>query len=252
MDMKEKAVIIAALIGGLCTCTATVVASYSPVAGKLLDRFLGAATPLTPIVVSLATPIPTPVVQSSATPIPTPVVASPATRIPTPVAAATGIPQVTFILVDNYADEDFFIDSKFTTAIDGGEYLVFQIPPGNHQLSDCPRGKNPQDQPQECTTKLVSVEQDPFNWEIGGEITPTADASFILINNSHNDLDFFVDDQLTRSVDSGKYVVLPITRGTHKLQSCPRNLNPADNPDQCGVPEEKDIETASFLWPMVD
>ena len=72
-------------------------------------------------------------------------------------------------------------------------------------------------------------------------------ATFILVNNFEKNQDFYVYDNLVTTVDTGKYVVLRVPQGAHKLQNCLRGTNPQSNPSDCNVKTEN-VRTNPFYW----
>jgi hypothetical protein len=234
MDSNAKATIVAAVIGGVFLCFATVIGLFSPLSSRLWDRFLATAT---------FTPSPTNTL--TATPA--------ATLTPTTVPTETPNPSLVFLVYNNYEqNQDLYVDGVLKAAVDIGAYATFRLERGQHLLQNCVRGKNPQVNATDCVGRTYVVQDDPFFWELTGNQPPHGNATFIVRNISKLNIDFYVDGKQIASIDRATYIVAPLAPGIHILQACPRGFTPTANPDNCGSASRFDVETAVQSWTIHD
>ncbi len=231
---NERATIIAAAIGGICLFLAAVIGLFTPVVTRLSERMLAPTE----------TPLPT------APPPPSPAATS------TPIAPPTETPNPNIVIVvyNNFEnDQDLYVDGDLKAAVDSGSYATATVTRGSHVLTNCARGKNPQVNPENCVGRTYTVDQDPFFWELPGNVTPTqANALFLIRNISSIDIDFFIDGKLSASVDRNRYVELNVLVGVHNFQACPRGMNPLADSASCGTLSRFDIENAVQSWTIRD
>lgn len=231
MDTNAKASVIAAAIGGICIFLAAVIGLFTPVVSRLSERLLA--------------PTETPLPTNTWTPAPTWTPEVPPTE--------TASPSVVFLVYNNFENhQDLYVDGQLEAAVDSGSYATFRTLRGSHLLTSCARGKNPQVNPESCIGRTYVIQEDPFFWEMTGNKTPQGDATFIVRDISAVDVDFFIDDKLTTSVDRATYVVLKVPVGVRTFQACPRGLNPVANPTNCGPLSRFDVENAIQSWTIHD
>jgi hypothetical protein len=231
MLSNERATVIAAAIGGICIFLAAVIGLFTPVISRLSERILS--------------PTETPLPTATWTPSPSPTPLVPPTETPNP--------SVVFLVYNNFENpQDLYVDGQLEAAVDSGSYATFRTQRGSHLLTSCARGKNPQVNPESCIGRTFVVQEDPFFWEMTGNKIPEGDATLIVRDISSIDVDFFIDDKLTTSVDRGTYIVLKVPVGVRSFQACPRGLNPQANPKNCGLVSRYDLENAIQSWTIHD
>lgn len=243
----EKTTVIVSVISGVCVLLAAVIGLFNPIATKLADRILSVPTE-TPTI----TPLPTATPTFTATPRPTATPPPTSTPVPTRIPTLSPPPLgngVQFILANNdTVAHSFYLDGFFATNISSGAVLVFDAPGGTHQLEDCPLGENPIANPTDCDSERYGLNQNPFDWTIGGDAKVGPKVSLILMNDVSSAQTIYIDGTLVSKLEPNSYYIKDIVPGVHSIQNCSGDIAPGQSGAQCNDPQNQDWERATEIW----
>lgn len=238
MKTTEKTPLLVAAIGGVCALAAAVIGLFNPVVTKLAERALDRPTP-TAIYTAAATPFP----SATATALPTPL----------PTFAVPHDAAILLILANNnLEDRAFFIDAAFVTQIASGAVLVFNVPPGTHQLEDCAVNKNPIAYPDDCGSQRYDLQDNPFDWTLGEGAANEKQVTLVLSNSASTPTDIYFDGKLAHSLEAHQYFILNTTPGKHMFQNCPSGETPDAQDSMCADAAQQDLRNAVEIWKVGD
>lgn len=81
------------------------------------------------------------------------------------------------------------------------------------------------------------------------QVLPTeVPVTFILVNNSLDVWDFFMDEVHQTPIKSGNYLFFPVKRGKYRFHSCPLGKTPRANSQDCISTEEQIVSNSPHLY----